>query len=58
MSRWTLDNETARILKQDDFWDSANLINGSYRRVSLLGAGGYLVKRHQDKKQASKYPRS
>ena len=38
MSRWTLDNETARILKQDDFWDSANLINGSYRRVSLLGA--------------------
>ena len=23
----------------------------------LLGAGGYLVKRHQDKKQAGKYPR-
>lgn len=24
----------------------------------LLGAGGYLVKRRQDKKQASRYPRA
>ena len=43
VSIYTLNTQTNKIIKQDDYWDSINLINGKYTPVSFsLGLSDFL----------------
>ena len=43
VSIYTLNTQTNKIIKQDDYWDSINLINGNYMPVSFnLGLSDFL----------------
>lgn len=49
VSIYTLDAETGKIAKQEDYWDSINLSQGRYSSVSLMdGLGDFLGQLKQD----------